>query len=171
MRTNSWTGSVRLGGAGRANWNNCQVSLRDSSLVIHGGIVIVRRAHADCAAVQLDVFEGILRSLFPRCATLPRRRRSLRRFEERFRRRVVRRRAEPRHGSNDAMGAGSSGKPSRRIRRPGRHGARLPPLEGPSRPTACLIASIASFSVRGCRQNLRRPGVGKDVRCIRMRAR
>ena len=124
MRTNSWTGSVRLGGAGRANLNNYQVSLRDSSLVIHGGIVIVCRAHADRATVQLDVFEDILRSLFPRFATLPFRRRSLRRFEERFRRRVVRRRAEPRHGPNDAMGAGSSGKPSRRVGYPGRHGTR-----------------------------------------------
>ena len=105
MRTNSWTGSVRLGGAGRANLNNYQVSLRDSSLVIHGGVVIVRRAHADRAAVQLDVFEDIPHSLSPRFATLPFRRCSLRRFEERFRRGVVRRRAEPRHGLSDATGA------------------------------------------------------------------
>lgn len=85
--------------------NNYQVSLRDSSLVIHGGIVIARRAHADRAAVQLDEFEDILRSLFPRFATLPLRRRSLRRLEERFRHRVVRRRAEPRHGLSDATEA------------------------------------------------------------------
>ena len=73
--------------------------------MFHGGIAIERRVHADHIVVQLDVLEDVLRSLLPRFVILSRHQLSLQRLEERFRHRVVRRRAGPRHGLSDATGA------------------------------------------------------------------
>lgn len=61
--------------------------------------------HAERVAVRLDVLGDVLRSLLPRFAILPLRQLLLQRLEERFRHRVVQRRAGHRRGLNDVTGA------------------------------------------------------------------